>query len=498
MSTPKKGAARWIRELPRWAPHAYQKKAVKFLLEHGGAGLFLDPGLGKTSITLAAISVLKREGLFNGALVLAPLRPAQQVWPEELQGWADFADLTYCVLHGPKKEELLQQRHDIYIINYEGLRWLVGSGALKTLLKKAWVDTLVVDELSKLKWMQTQRFKLIKPLLPKFQRRWGLTGSPAANSLMNLFGETYILDCGRAFGPYITYFKRQYFLSTGTTRVQTHNRGMQEVEIGWVPKPGAEEELYAKLRPTVLRMDADDYLTLPKLLPHYHKIDLPPAARKVYDEMEEELVALLDGNLVTAANTATAMGKCRQIASGALYLHKIDPITGAPAAGGWREVHAAKLDFLEDLLDELQGQPLWCGYEFQHDIERIVKRLGKATPWIGGGVSSARAAELQRAWNANELPYLFANPQSVGHGLNLQKGNAAHVGFFTLPWDYELYDQFIRRLRRQGNAATTLHVHHIVARDTVEEYVLASLKGKRRGQQALFDALKDSLRKKRK
>jgi SNF2 family DNA or RNA helicase len=465
---------------PRWTPHKYQLKAAKFLVERGGAGLLLDPGLGKTSITLAAWQTLHAEGVSHGALILAPLRPAQQVWPEEINGWADFASIDYVVLHGKDKERLVSEKHAVYIINYEGLKWLVESGHLTRLLKQCHIDTLVLDELSKMKNTASKRFKMLKPFLPKFARRWGLTGSPASNGLMDIFGQIYALDCGRSLGPYITHYRQQYFVPKG--------------DYDWRIREGAESEIYERVKPVVLRMAGEDYLDLPVIMNHIHKIDLPPAARKLYKIMEDELLADMDAGRVVAANEAVASGKCRQIASGALYLPKHDPVTGAPLGGGWELVHDAKLDALEDLLDELQGQPMLCGYEFKHDIERIVARLGPKTPWIGGGVNVKVATQHIADWNANQLPVLFGHPASIGHGLNAQKGNAAHVGFFTVPWDFELYDQFIRRVRRQGNKAQHVHVHHFVARGTIEEArVIVALRQKDRTQQKFFEALRDEL-----
>ncbi len=442
--------------------------------------------------------MLKNEGMLGGALVLGPLRPIQDVWPEEIKEWSDFHGLTYCVLHGPKKDFNVQHRYDIYLLNFEGLKWLIDKGHLKTLLKRGWITRLVVDELSKLKHTDTQRFKLLKPYLGAFASRWGLTGSPAANGLMNLFGQVYVLDGGAAFGPYITYWRAAHFSPTGTATVQYRTPGgamaSKVVQIGWTLKPGAEQLIYAKLRPLVLRMDADDYLDLPKILPHVHKVKLPPAARKIYKQMEDDLVVQLEAGLITAANTATAIGKCRQIASGALYHHAFDPITGLPTKGGYSVIHDAKLDALEDLLEELQGTPIFCAYEWQHDIERIVARLApEEVPYIGGGVSAKKLTDYKDRWNRNELPWLFGQPQSVAHGLNFQKGNAAHVGFFTLPWDFETYDQFIRRVRRQGNSSKWLHLHHWVVEDTVDEDVAFALKRKEKGQRALFDALKARL-----
>lgn len=466
-----------------WKPHNYQRKAVKFLLEHAAAALFLDPGMGKTSIVYATMRLLKAKGLFCGAVVVAPLRPARSVWPKEQTKWTNFAGLSVCVLHGKDKEELVRQRFDVYVINHEGLDWFINSGHMARLLATKWVDTLVLDELSKFKHTNTKRFKLLKKWLARFARRWGLTGSPASNGLMGLFGQAYVLDLGKAFGPYVTQFRFSFFNAIN--------------EYMWVPKEGAEQHIFERLRSLALRMDAEDYLTMPTLLSHIVKIDLPPDVRGTYDAMEDELYAAIEGKLITAANAAVASGKCRQIASGAIYPSSLEGDEVAALLGRKKRIkgdyiviHEEKLDALEDLLEELQGQQTLVAYEFQHDLERILDRIGRDTPYIGGGVSGKRGDELELLWNKGTIPILLVQPQSVGHGLNLQESNAHHIIWFTTTWDYELWDQLVRRLRRQGNTQQYLHCYHIVVRDSVDEVVMHSLSRKGKGQRSLFDALK--------
>lgn len=467
-----------VEEAPeRWQPHPYQRKAMRWVLEHAQAALFLDPGLGKTSITLGVYSVLKKQKLTKGALVVAPLRVATSVWPGEVEKWQDFHGLRVAVLHGSGKEKAAAEQHDLYVVNFEGLPWLIESGTLGALLKKGWVDFLIVDELSRFKAPKTQRFKLMKPWLQKFRRRLGLTGSPAPNGLMDLFGQVYVLDRGQRLGQYITHYRQTYFVPEGL--------------YGWKLKEGAERLIYQALGDLALRMDAKDHLELPPKVDNIIRVNLPTKAAVAYRDMEEEMIAVLETGRVTASSAATVSGKCRQIANGALYEDPIDPVTGEPKAGKrqWLHVHDAKIEALADLVDELQGSPMLVAYEFQHDLERLLKKF-PGTPHIGGGTSTKRAMELEALWNRNALPLLFAHPASVGHGLNLQKGSAAHLCWFGLTWDFELYDQMNRRLLRQGTKAQRIMVHHIVARDTVDEVVMATLRSKRRTQDALLDALK--------
>ncbi len=499
-----------------WLPHDYQKKAVKFLLKNHAAALFLKPGLGKTSITYAACKVLANKGVFKGALVIGPLRPIYSVWPAEKDNWDDFRHFSVGILHGDYKDDVLEQQHDFYAMNFEGIEYLFGEPApvkpkrqqtqllaaynkalaafdikkaawavenkkvkarLKLLFSK--VDVLIVDELSKMKHCDTKRFKAIKPYLGKFARRWGLTGSPAPNGLMDLFGQCYILDLGLALGPYITHFRNKYFHPSGFGGYT------------WALNEGAEEAIYAAVKPLALSMDSEDYLKMPTIIPVTIYVDLPPKARKMYDEMEDDLFTTLESKEFVAANAASASTKCAQIANGALYQDKVDPLTGIPFIGKreWSQLHTAKLDAMEELIGELQGSPILFAYHFGHDIQRIVKTLGKNTPRMD--VSDKEVAKLIKAWNNNELAYLFGHPASMGHGLNLQEGQAQNVGWFNIPWDYEQYEQLIARVRRQGNKNERVFVYHIVARNTIDEAKMRAMSNKAAGQKGLLLALKD-------
>jgi SNF2 family DNA or RNA helicase len=487
------GVTQPVKQPQHWKPHSYQKKAVKFLLERGAGALFLDPGLGKTSITAAVLKVLKAAGQMRGCLVIAPLRVCKLVWPAEFTKWKDFEGLSVGVLHGDKKQQVLEQDHDIYVINHAGLPWLFERTKKKKdgTLGKTWnhnltpagkllmgkVNILVLDELSKFKHVDTQRFKAIKPWLPKFDRRYGLTGSPASNGLLDLFGQCYMLDGGRSLGPFITYYQSQYFTP------------VRKDSFDLVLKPGAEELIYERIRPLALRMSAEDHLTLPKIRNYPIKLDLPPAMRARYEEVEDDFLTIIQDELLTTPNAAGAMMMCRQMCSGAVYTNAVDAITGIKKTGPrkWVHLHDVKLDAMEDLMDELQGQQLLVAYDFQHDLERILKRW-PSMPYFGK--SEKEDARLERLWNAGELPVVAGHPGSIGHGLNLQDSHAHNVLWFTLTWDYELFDQFIRRLMRQGNKAEYLNCSMLIMRDTVEEYVATVLKKKKRTQDDLHAALK--------
>ena len=460
-----------------WTPHPYQKRGIKFIIERACAALLWDPGLGKTTTMLAAFKILKARGMVKRMLVITPLRPAYSVWPGEAKKWTEFNVLKVNVLHGPEKDARLREGADVDVVNPEGLAWL-----FSTIDGKNWPwDVICVDESTRFKHTNTQRFKLLRPHLDRFKRRYILTGSPAPNGLLDLFGQVYILDLGNALGRYITHFRLAYFDQTGYGGYQ------------WVPKSDAEARIYKKLAPLASRLAAEDYLDLPPLIFNRVEVTLPDAAMKVYKQMETLLVASLKEEKVLAANAAAATNKCRQIANGGLYGQVNSDVDSRNGDGGERVVHHlhdAKVDAVEEIIEELQGKPALVAYEYDHDRDRLLARFGMDTPWIGGGVTSKRFHEIENEWNAGRIPILLAQPASVAHGLNLQ-GTSAAVVEMGLTWNLEDREQFIKRVWRQGQKEAVV-VHSIVAKGTIDEVVMRALARKDRTQRALLDALKET------
>jgi SNF2 family DNA or RNA helicase len=460
-----------------WKPLLHHRLGVQWLLKHGSAGLWLDPGLGKTSISLKAFSILREEGIAERALVVAPLRPMYMVWPAEIEKWQQFNHLRYSILHDAHKDEALEAEADMYFVNPDGLDWLCDPRRMKQLD----ADVLIVDESSKFKHTNTQRFKLLKEYLPRFKRRWALTGSPNPNGYLDLFGQLYLLDLGKSLGSYVTHYRTKYFYSTGFGGYE------------WKLQEGAEQKIQKAIKPYILRLDAADYIELPRTPPpNVIRVEMPAKARKVYDEMEEEMITVLQGgHTVKALSAGSASGKCWQIANGGLYYKREDELRNRP-----KQLHDAKTDALVDLVEELQGGQLLVAYWFKHDLMRIEaamkKVLGKqfaAKFAVLGGGTIKRDLVLQNEWNSGQLQIMAGHPQSVGHGLNLQRGGN-HVAFYSLLWDYELYDQFIRRILRSGCKHAAVHVHHFVTSQTTDEAMMRALSSKHTTQKQLLDALR--------
>lgn len=458
-----------------WVPHEYQQQAIRLMISQACAGLFLDPGLGKTAISLAASKILLDKKLVNGVLVIAPLRPAKNTWPAEKDKWEQFRDLDLVVLHGKDKDKLLSEKHDIYVINPEGLQWLfkatydrrscyVPALHVKALMQK--FDMVIIDESTKFKSHSAKRFQLMKTLLPHWKRRYILTGTPAPNGLKDLWAQIYLLDGGAALSAYVTRFMRDYFF------LQPFSH-----EYDYRPYPDAADRIAAKIAHLVLRMKAEDYLELPELTYNPIFVDLPPAARKQYDTLEEEFLLMLEEGVVNAVNSAVLSGKLRQVVAGAIYLP--DQTVA---------LNTAKIDALNDLIEELSGQPLLVGYDFKFEHDMLKEHVPEAV-FLDGKHDDERIA----AFNRGEIAVLAGNPASIGHGLNLQQA-CSHVAFLSLTWNLENFEQFIKRVLRQGNESKRVVCHMLMCRNTVDEAVWRTLQSKDHTQKSLLNMLQ-SLRK---
>lgn len=464
-------------------PHGYQEKVIERMFRQFMLGQLLDPGLGKTAITLEAFRQMKAAFDVDQMLVVAPLRVAYSVWPREVRKWRQFKDLRLHVLHGPGKvPDALSADFDVLVINPEGLSWLVEH---KDLLR---ADMLVADESTKFKRISSGRMKNLRQLLRGFGRRNILTGTPAPNGLIDLHGQQFILDRGQTFGVHLKEYREEYFAP-----VQGANGRITK----WVPRRGCSKRIYDLLSPWVVRLDARDHLDLPEKVVVDLPIDLPPAARDQYARLRQDMVIQVQEGDVVAMGAAGLTSKCRQMANGSVYLNDLGDVIGGGASFKRRSavIHTAKAEALTSIVEELQGHPLLVGFEHRHELPVIRKALQptlhQSVPSIDGSTSATEGARLEREWNAGNLPVLCVHPLSAAHGLNLQEGGS-RLFWYSIPWDLELYDQLIARVWRQGQTERTM-IYRAVAHGTIDETVIRVIDRKSRDQQDLLDALKEDL-----
>ena len=450
----------------KYKPYDYQEYATQWILDKEKAGLLLDMGMGKSVITLTAIDELMFDYFeVSKVLVIAPLRVAESTWDEEAAKWDHLKHLKISKVLGTEKERInaLYTKADIYIINRENVKWLVDKCG------KDWpFDMVVIDELSSFKSHRAQRFKALRKVRPFMKRVVGLTGTPAPNGLIDLWSQIYLLDGGERLGKTITGYRERYFLP---------DKRNQHIVFTYKLKEGAEEAIYEKLSDICVSMKAEDYLKLPERINNIIPIYLPKEAKEKYDQLERDLLLPLKDSDIVANTAGVLANKLLQMANGAVY----------DEDGDVQEIHNAKLKALEDTIEAANGKPVLIFYSYKHDLDRIKKHLKR------DDLTVLDTAEDIKKWNEGKIPIMLAHPASAGHGLNLQAGGNIII-WFGLTWSLELYSQANARLYRQGQKQNVI-IHHLVAKDTMDEDVMKALEGKEVGQEALLNAVKARLKR---
>ena len=418
--------------------------------------------MGKTSIALSAIKSLQQLKLGKRVLILAPLTVCITTWDTEPKKWRDFQELKIGLAHGPDKHLILNDPYyDVVIMNYDGLAW-----AAPLLAKGHEFDILICDEITKLKHTSSRRFKIIKPLLPSFKFRWGLTGTPAANGLLDLFGQVFVLDSGQRLGRYITHFRAKYFYQEPWDQYR------------YFITPEKTVELTQKLTDLAMYLDPKDHLKLPGLLDVTIPVKLSGEVMFGYKFLRDEYILKMRDNTVTAVNAGVLSNKLRQFTGGALYTSE----------GVWESVGTEKIMALENLVEEMAGEPLLVAYQFNHELERLLKVYPTALA-IKGGMPRAAIQSIVSKWNEGNIPILFVQPQAAAHGLNLQFGGAA-ICWFSMTYNLEDFIQLIARLNRQGQVQVVRN-YMLIATGTIDETLAKIMISKDATQNAVFQALKD-------
>lgn len=449
-----------------YKPHHYQAYAASWIIDKKKSALFLDMGMGKTIATLTAILELMYDH-FDVAkvLVIAPLRVASTTWQEEVEKWDHLGNLRISKVLGNEQQRIaaLYQKADIYIINRENVMWLVDW------FESDWpFDMVVIDELSSFKSSKAKRFKSLKKVRPLIKRLVGLTGTPAPNGLIDLWPQLYLLDGGDRLGRTLTGYREKYFLP---------DQRNQMVVYTWKLKVGAEDAIYEKLSDICVSMKAEDYLELPDRIDNIIQVELPKKAKHQYEILEKELILSVEDTDVLAGSAAVLANKLLQMANGAVYDEN----------GEVKHIHDEKLKALDELIEAAGGKPVLIFYGYQHDKDRINKYLKNAKPRL------LQSDGDIKDWNSGAIQILLAHPASAGHGLNLQAGGNIII-WFGLNWSLELYQQANARLHRQGQKEKVI-IHHILAKETIDERVMKALADKDTSQAALIEAVKARMNK---
>lgn len=449
-----------------FSPRPYQKLIIDHILTHKRCAVWAGMGLGKTVSTLEAIRQLKEKGEAKKVLVLAPLRVARTTWPDEVTKWDSFKHFKVATIIGSgynREKALKNKKADVYTMNYENLPWFLEE-YLEGDPSKWPFDMVVLDESTRIKGARTRcgskRAQVLVKAMSYVDRIVELTGTPAPNGYEDLWGQFYLLDGGERLGKTFTNFHERFFRPMRIGNIPN--------AIKWEPLEWTEAEMKRRTADIALTVNAEDWFDIDEPIYSTVEVELPKAARRVYNELEREFFTeLSSGAEAEAANAAVKTNKLLQVASGAIYIDS----TGKE----FEMLHKAKLEALRSIVMEASGSPVLVAYAFKHEAERILETFK-------GSRLLDKDPETIRAWNRGEIPVLLAHPASCGHGLSMQDGGH-HLVFFGTGWSLEEHEQIIERIgptrQAQSGHPRPVFVYSIVAKDTMDEDVQERIKTKR-------------------
>lgn len=473
-----------------------QRKIVDCMLSGSAFMVACDMGIGKTGAALTAARQQLDRGALAHILVIAPLLVAEETWPAEIEAWRHTVSLDFEVLTGApdRREQRARRLPEISIVNRENIPWLIEFWAKNG----GWpYDGVIIDEMSSFKnptkrnkptkkvveertaeilrglpkgltdeeieEKVSKELKKLKGQLTRFGSlctvrahiEWivGLTGTPAPNGLEDVWAPYYLLDQGERLYSSFSKYRTRFFDG-------------DYMGFKYTLKEGAFELITDRIKDITISMKTEDFVDMPPIVYNTVKVKLPPTVLKAYKKFEREMI--LEEHDIEAVNSGVLTGKLLQLANGSVYNEDGETV----------EIHSLKLDALDRIIEEAQGQPVFVAYSYQFDLQKLKKKYPKAEV-VG------EAKNVVKRWNEGKIQLLLAHPQSAGHGLNLQYGGCITV-WYGLCWSLEYYQQLNKRLHRPGQTRTVF-IHHIVAEGTMDERVMDVLPEKDATQDALIE-----------
>jgi hypothetical protein len=440
--------------IEHFEPRPWGRIATKFLIDNPRAMLVADPGLGKTSMTLSALDLLKMGGSsYFPALVLAPKRVADVVWTGERDKFDAFQGMSIVKVMGERDQRVAALRKsiaDIYVINYDNIPWLVQQfGGDKWPFK-----IVAADESSKLKGHRMNkggvRANALSQIARFTGRWWNLTGTPCPNGLQDLWGQMWFVDFGERLKRTYSAYLEAYFMENQYTR-----------KI--VTQHGCDELIHNLVADRMLVLRAEDWLDIQKPQEIPIEVQLSPEAYAQYRGMEKNYFLSISDHEIEAGTAMVKSTKLLQMASGGIYDTKTE-------TEHW--IHDAKIEALEDIVEQIGNEPLLVSYWWKFDVPKILKAFPQARVYNG--------QKEEDEWNAGKIKMLLLHEQSA-FGLNLH-GPCRNLCFYSYFWNAELWTQMINRIgpTRQAQAGfkRVVRVWSIRTVGTIEADVVESNEGK--------------------
>lgn len=418
---------RWLKRLALWGV---------------GACLADDMGLGKTIQTLALLIDRAETG---PALIVAPTSVSLN-WVKEIERFAP--GLRPLLYRESERSKMLRNLKpgDLLIVSYALLRH-----DAEKLLKKKW-GTLVLDEAQAIKNSQTKTAQVACRL--KAEWRLALTGTPIENHL----GELWSLF--RAISP-------------GFLGSWERFKGAFADPIERLGDKTRQATLAKLIRPFVLRRHKSEVLAeLPAKTEVQRIAEHSPAERRFYEAIRAKALIDVTANPTGEDQRFKILAALTRLRQAACHPGLID--------GGWKK-SSAKLDLLLELLDEIrdEGHRTLVFSQFVQHLALIREVLDdrKITyQYLDGQTPAGKRQQIVDAFQAGEGDLFLISLKAGGTGLNLTA--ADHVVLMDPWWNPAVEDQAADRAHRIGQTRPVV-IHRLVAKDTIEEKILALHERKR-------------------
>jgi SNF2 family DNA or RNA helicase len=414
----------------RYTPFNAQRVTANFLVLHPRAFVLSDMGTGKTLAALWASDFLMRHHAGIRALVVAPLSTLHRVWSDAI--FENFLGRRTCaVLHGSrsKRASLLNDKHDFYVINPEGLDVLYRELSLEA---RPDIQIIIADEASMFKERTTTRHLNARKLLKPRNYLWLMSGTPTPNAPTDAYGLAKLIN--DAQGESFASFKNRTM--------------MQFTQFVWKPRVGAHHEVHRLLQPSV-RFSIDDCVDLPPCTTQRRQVELSDGQKKAYRDLKHDYVLMTKNGPITAMNEAVLRNKLIQMSAGAIYGEgrAITRMDAGPRIKALREVMEACHEKII-IFAPLTSVITMLSQELKDYSIGIVRGSSDDGP------SNKERNETLTKFTSEAKPrVLIAHPRTMAHGLTL---TAATTIVWYAPIDStELYLQANRRINRPGQTKAT-------------------------------------------
>lgn len=444
----------------------HQIRSLEFLRERPSALDASDPGTGKTRVQIELFAARRARGA-GAALIIAPKSLLRSAWEDDFSKYAPW--LKVSVAFASNREEAFQKDADVYITNTDGVNWLAKQKP--SFFTKLGLETLVVDELSAFKHHTSARSKSLAKLRKYFKYRYGLTGTPDANTITDLWHQFFVLDDGKRLGTSFYQFRASV--------CQPQQVGPQPQMVKWIDKEGAELAVSGLIKDITIRHKFEECVDIPENHQYTMQYHMSKIQAAKYEQMTELAVTSINRQVINAVNAAAVMTKLMQIASGAVY----------DESGSYAEVEKGRYELVADLVQQRNHSVVFFNWKHQRNllIEEF-KARGITFALIDSSVSDKERASAVELFQKGFYKVLLAHPQSAAHGLTLTRGTTTIWSSPT--YNLEHFLQGNKRIYRISQTQPTETIT-LLAAGTIEEKVYEKLMTKDVRQASLLSMLQE-------